>query len=153
MEQAQVRAAPGAARGNGAGPSAPRVRARAARPGRALLTRGGAGQGHLIDAVRHDHLEPQHRLDLGQTLSALGRHAEEQEVYAKLLQELGPNALAYSYMASSILAQYQVTIGHRSYGKVRRPAPALLLLLASTFCAPRELTIISPSRLVLTSAI
>ena len=52
-------------------------------------------------------------------------HAEEQEVYAKLLQELGPNALAYSYMASSILAQYQVTIGHRSYGKVRRPAPAL----------------------------
>ncbi|EKX44399.1 UDP-N-acetylglucosamine-peptide N-acetylglucosaminyltransferase [Guillardia theta CCMP2712] len=49
---------------------------------------------------------------------ARGQFAAEQEVYKKMISELGEVALAYSYWATSILAAYQVSIGHRSYGKV-----------------------------------
>ena len=43
-----------------------------------------------------------------QVLHARGMFDDEQQVYSKLISELGDNALAYSYWATSILAAYQV---------------------------------------------
>ena len=53
-----------------------------------------------------------------QALHARMMYKEEQQVYQELLQTIGDHALAYSYLATSILSEYQVAIGYRSYGKV-----------------------------------
>jgi protein O-GlcNAc transferase len=69
-------------------------------------------------AVKEEPYEAQYRLDLGQVLHTRGLFDDEQKVYQTLVHELGDNALAHSYWATSILAAYQVSIGYRSYGKV-----------------------------------
>ena len=43
-----------------------------------------------------------------QVLHSRGLYDDEQQVYRSIVGELGDNALAYSYWATSILAAYQV---------------------------------------------
>jgi len=72
----------------------------------------------LRAAVQLAPEDTQHHLDLGQVLHAAGRYDEEQEVYKKAIEVHPGLALAYSYLAVSILSSYQRSIGYRSYGKV-----------------------------------
>lgn len=72
----------------------------------------------LRTAVKLAPEDAQQHLDLGQALHASGRFDEEQEGYKKAIEIHPGLALAYSYLATSILSSYQRSIGYRSYGKV-----------------------------------
>ena len=53
-------------------------------------------------------------------LHARGLFDDEQVVYRNLVQELGDNAHAYSYWATSILAAYQVPAPPAFHGEASR---------------------------------
>jgi protein O-GlcNAc transferase len=72
----------------------------------------------LRAAVQLAPEDTQHHLDLGQVLHTAGRYDDEQEVYKKAIEVHPGLALAYSYLAASILSSYQRSIGYRSYGRV-----------------------------------
>jgi tetratricopeptide (TPR) repeat protein len=56
-------------------------------------------------------------LDLGQLYSEISSFDKEIAVYQRLLERDSSSAMAHSYLATAIVAKYQVEIGYRSMGK------------------------------------
>jgi tetratricopeptide (TPR) repeat protein len=71
----------------------------------------------LKKGIELDPGSPGAYLDLGQLYSELALYDKEIAVYEKLLARDPSVATALSYLATAIIAKYQVEIGYRSMGK------------------------------------
>jgi tetratricopeptide (TPR) repeat protein len=98
----------------------------------------------LKKGIELDPSNPTAYLDLGQLYSELALYDQEISVYEKLLQRDSSVAVAYSYLATAIVAKYQVEIGYRSMGK--EPAKDNVIIDKAMSLFDRSLGVVSINR-------